>query len=404
MTRRARRGDPEGKRAAPLELFYDLVFVFAISQVSHLLLEHLTVAGAGRAVMILLAVWWSWNYTTWATNELDSETDAVRVLLIALMLASLLMAIAAPEAFGSKGLLFAGAYVSIQVGRHLFLTFVVAAKGTIERERAGRILIWLSVAGVFWIAGGIADDAARVGLWTVALALDYSAPLFFFRVPGRPRLAGETWDLATDHFVERFGLFVIAALGETIVLTGTTVADLPLDVVTVTAFGGAFVGTAALWWLYFTSTRELGQNALTESSSRTQLARDSYTYGHVLIIAGVILTAVGDELVIAHPSDRLLPAQMIAVVGGPALYLVAQTALRLRATRTVSGLLVGGALACVAIGVVGAPLPGVAVSALLVIVLVGVVVTQEVQRKRPTQDVRHSTAGARQVVGGWHAE
>ncbi|PTR19510.1 low temperature requirement protein LtrA [Rhodococcus sp. OK519] len=394
MKRQTRRGDPEGKRAAPLELFYDLVFVFALSQVSHLLLEHLTMASAGRAVMILLAVWWSWNYTTWATNELDPETNAVRILLIALMLASLLMAIAAPEAFGSKGLLFAGAYVSIQVGRHLFLTFVVAAKGTIERERAGRILIWLTVAGVFWIAGGVASDVARVGLWIVALALDYSAPLFYFRVPGRPRLAGETWDLATDHFVERFGLFVIAALGETIVITGTTVADLPLDVMTVTAFGGAFVGTAALWWLYFTSTRELAQNTLSESSSRTQSARDSYTYGHVLVIAGIILTAVGDELVIAHPSDRLLPAQMIAVVGGPTVYLVAQTALRLRATRKAGGPLASGAIACLVIGIVGAALPGVAVSALLVTILVVVAVIQEARRKRLTQDVRYGSSGA----------
>lgn len=387
--RQAQRGDSEEKRAAPLELFYDLVFVFAISQVSHLLLEHLTWAGAGRAVLILLAIWWSWNYTTWATNELDPETNAVRILLIALMLASLLMAIAAPEAFGSKGLLFAAAYVSIQVGRHLFLTFVVAAKGTIERERAGRILIWLTVAGMFWIAGGFASDEARVGVWIVALALDYCAPLFYFRVPGRPRLAGGTWDLATDHFVERFGLFVIAALGETIVITGTTVVDLRLDVMTVTAFGGAFVGTAALWWLYFTSTRELAHNALARSSSRTQLARDSYTYGHVLIIAGIILTAVGDELVITHPTDRLSSAQMSAVIGGPTLYLVAQTVLRLRATRTISAPLVSGTLACLAIGIVGTALPGVAVSALLVTVLVVVVLVQEVQRRRATQEVRY---------------
>lgn len=186
-----RRDDPAEKRAAPLELFYDLVFVFALSQVSHLLLTQLTWAGAGRATLILLAVWWSWNYTTWATNELDPETNRVRILLIALMLASLLMAIAAPDAFGSKGLLFAGAYVSIQVGRHVFLTFGVAAKGTLERERAGRILIWFIAAGVFWIIGGLMNDVARVGLWLVALALDYGAPLVLFRLPGLPRPAGE---------------------------------------------------------------------------------------------------------------------------------------------------------------------------------------------------------------------
>ncbi|PVX59631.1 low temperature requirement protein A [Rhodococcus globerulus] len=396
MTRQAQRRDnPESKRAAPLELFYDLVFVFAISQVSHLLLEHLTLAGAGRAVMILLAVWWSWNYTTWATNELDPETNAVRILLIALMLASLIMAIAAPEAFGDKGLLFAGAYVSIQVGRHLFLTFVVAEKGTLERERAGRILTWLIAAGVFWIAGALTTDVARVGLWIIALALDFSAPLVFFRVPGRPRLAGETWDLATDHFVERFGLFVIAALGETIVITGTTVAHLQLDVMTVIAFGGAFVGTAALWWLYFTATREIARHALAESSARTQLARDYYTYGHVLIIAGIILTAVGDELVIAHPTDRLSSAQMIAVIGGPAVYLVAQTALRLRVTRTLSRPLISGVLACAAIGLVGGAWPGMIVSALLVTVLVVVALVEEANQLKgfPVEPDRRGRQG-----------
>src|SRR3990170_8234097 len=128
------------QRATTLELFYDLVFVFAITQVSHFLLEHLTWEGAGQATLVLLVVWWSWNYTTWVTNELDPESIVVRMLLIALMLGSLVMAISIPEAFGDRALLFAGTYVAIQVGRHLFLTFAAADRGTIERERAKAIL------------------------------------------------------------------------------------------------------------------------------------------------------------------------------------------------------------------------------------------------------------------------
>ncbi|MEV5752446.1 low temperature requirement protein A [Actinoallomurus sp. NPDC052308] len=376
-----RRGaGAEGRRTATPELFYDLVFVFAITQVSHVLLGNLTWAGAGEAMMVLLAVWWSWNYTTWATNELDPDSTTVRVLLIALMLASLLMAIAIPGAFGDEGLLFAGAYVTIQVGRHVFLTFVAAASGTIERERAGRILIWFIAAGVFWIAGGIADGEARVALWFVALALDYGAPLVLFQIPGRPRPAGETWQVAVGHFAERFGLFVIIALGETIVLTGATTAGLDLDATTVTAFGGAFLGTAALWWSYFTSIRELAEHALTEAASRTQVARDVYTYGHVLIIAGIILTAVGDELVIAHSTEELASAQMTAVVSGPATYLLAQATLRLRVTGAVSHRLVAGALACVAIGFFGTPLPALAVGGLLVVVLLAVIMAKETDR------------------------
>src|SRR4051795_11042882 len=167
-----RRASGEEGRATTLELFYDLVFVFAITQVSHLLLEHLTWEGAGQAALVLLVVWWSWNYTTWVTNELDPDSITVRMLLIALMLASFLMAVAIPGAFGSRGLLFAGAYVAIQLGRHTFLTFAAAARGTLERERSGRILIWFLVAAVFWLAGGIADGPLRTVLWLIALAID----------------------------------------------------------------------------------------------------------------------------------------------------------------------------------------------------------------------------------------
>src|ERR671926_1467123 len=219
---RRRRTDEVGQRASTLELFYDLVFVFAITQVSHLLLEHLTWAGAGQALIVLLAVWWSWNYTTWTTNELDTETIPVRLLLLALMLLSLLMSVAIPDAFGEHALLFAGSYVAIQVGRHSFLTFAAAEPRTIERERAGRILTWFVVAGVLWIAGALVDGPARVAFWLVALALDYGAPLVTFRIPGLPRVAPEAWSIGTEHFTERFGLFIILALGESIVISGAT--------------------------------------------------------------------------------------------------------------------------------------------------------------------------------------
>jgi low temperature requirement protein LtrA len=181
------------QHATTLELFYDLVFVFAITQVSHLLVDEVTWTHAGQAALVLLVVWWSWNYTTWVTNELDPGSIVVRLLLIGLMLASLLMAIAIPDAFGEKALLFAGAYVTIQVGRHLFLTFVAAEAGTNERVRAGRILIWFIAAGVLWIAGAVADGSARTVLWLAALAVDSSAPMVKFWVPGLPRITPDAW-------------------------------------------------------------------------------------------------------------------------------------------------------------------------------------------------------------------
>ena len=145
------------------------------------------------------------------------------------MLATLLMAVAIPDAFGSKGLLFACSYVAIQVGRHAFLTFVSARAGTIERKRSGHILVWLSAAGVFWIAGAFVEDEARAAVWLVALAIDYLGPVALYRVPGWWQLDPEAWDVETTHFSERFQLFVIIALGESIVLIGVTAAELEID-------------------------------------------------------------------------------------------------------------------------------------------------------------------------------
>jgi low temperature requirement protein LtrA len=377
-----RQGAGDEQRASTLELFFDLVFVFAITQVSHLLLEHVSWEGAGQAALALLMVWWAWQYTTWVTNELDPDSIVVRLLLIALMLASLVMAIAIPEAFGDKALLFVGSYVAIQVGRHSFLAFAVADAGSIEGERAGRILAWFCAAGVLWIAGALAEGELRTALWLAALALDYGAPLVLFWVPGRPRLAGGSWEVGTGHFTERFGLFVIIALGESIVLTGATTAELELDAATIAAFGGAFLGAASLWWLYFASIAGLAERALAQSEDRTVLARDCYTYGHVLIIAGILLTAVGDELVIAHPREELATGELIVVVAGPALYLLAQAALRLRMTGGISGRRLTGALACVAVGFVGTAVSALVVGGLLVVVLVGVIVADRIAAVR----------------------
>ena len=372
----------EEQRATSLELFYDLVFVFAITQVSHLLLEHLTWAGAGQALLVLLVVWWSWNYTTWVTNELDPESLSVRLLMIALMLATLLMAIAIPQAFGEHALLFVGSYVAIQVGRHTFLTFAAADPGTIERERAGRILTWFVAAGVLWIAGALVDGPARVAFWLAALALDYGGPLVTFRVPGLPRVAPEAWSVGTEHFAERFGLFVILALGESIVITGATTSALDLDTARFVAFGMAFLLTAALWWLYFTSVARIAQRHLELSENRTLLARDAYTYLHLIIVAGVIVSAVGDELVIAHPLEVLPGDQVAAVVAGPAIYLLAHALFRLRMAGSVSWKRLGGALVCVLVGFVGVYVPALVVAALLIAVLVAVIVSEYVAAAR----------------------
>ncbi len=375
----------EEQRATTLELFYDLIFVFAITQVSHILLADLTWQGAGEATLCLLVVWWAWNYTTWVTNELDPDSQVVRLVLIGNMLASLVMAVALPEAFGERGLLFAASYVAIQVGRHAFLTFAAAARGTPERRRAAHILIWLSTAGVFWLAGGLAEDEARVALWLVALAIDYSGPIVFYWVPGWGRLGGGTWEVETSHFAERFQLFMIIALGETIVLTGATTSGLEITATRMTALAVAFVGTAALWWLYFDYVANIAQRRLALATDRTLLARDGYTYLHVVLVAGVILYAVGDELVIAHPTDELPTPEVVAVVGGPAIYLLGHVLFRLRMAGSISWKRLAGAVACAALGVVGTAITALALASLVVAVLIGVIVAERIADRRREQ-------------------
>jgi low temperature requirement protein LtrA len=381
MTRFARPPADE-QHATSLELFYDLVFVFAVTQISHHLLGHLSWAGAGQSALLLAVVWWSWNYTTWVTNELDPESPVVRLLMIGLMLASLMMAVAIPHAFEEDALLFVGSYLALQVGRHAFLTFVAAEPGGLERERAGRILTWFVAAGVFWVAGALADGPARTALWLVALAVDYGAPLVLFWVPGRTRLRGDTWVVKTSHFSERFGLFIIIALGESIVVTGATTSELGLDGRTAAAFATAFLTTAAMWWLYFTGVAKIAELRLARAADRTSMARDAYTYLHVVLVAAIVVGAVGDELVIAHPSEPLGDAELAVVVGGPALYLVAHTLFRLRVSGTTGWRRPLGAAVCVLLGLVLGDAHALTVAILVLLVLVAVISGDEVAARR----------------------
>ena len=195
-----------------------------------------------------------------------------------------------------------------------------------------------------------------------------------YRVPGRPRLAPEAWEIGTEHFSERFQLFIIIALGETIVITGATTSELELTTATVAAFAVAFLTTAALWWLYFNLVAAMSQRRLAQAEARILLARDAYTYLHVVLVAAILLNAVGDELVIAHPTEELSGAELAATAGGPALYLVAHVLLRLRMSGTLATRRLLGAAACVVVGLIGTAVSALVVAALLLAVLVGVIV------------------------------
>jgi low temperature requirement protein LtrA len=197
-----------------VELFFDLVFVFAVTQLSHALLEHFTLLGAIQTTLLLMAVWWVWIFTSWVTNWLDPETPAVRLMLFVLMLAGLVLSTSLPQAFGSRGLAFAAAYVFMQVGRSLFMLWALGSHSRRNLRNFQRITLWLALAGVFWIAGGLAEGTTRFGLWGLALFLEYLSPAVGFWVPGRGRSTTADWDVEGGHMAERCGLFIIIALGE----------------------------------------------------------------------------------------------------------------------------------------------------------------------------------------------
>ncbi len=288
----------EEQRATSLELFFDLVFVFAITQLSHLLLDHLTWTGALQTLFLLLVVWWGWNYTTWMTNFVDPDSPPVRVVLLVVMLASLLMSIAIPEAFGDRAPLFAISYVALQVIRNAFIAWATPPDSAVRRTFSA-ILVWSLVTGALFVAGAFLPPAARNVVWVVALAGDIAGPAARYWLPGRARqVTTDDWAVDTTHFSERFQLFIIIALGESIVVTGATASDLSLDLARGVAVAVAFVGSAALWWLYFDRVAGLAGRRLATAPDAGRLARDGYTYLHIPIVAGIIVTAVGDEIVI----------------------------------------------------------------------------------------------------------
>ncbi|MCL6711098.1 low temperature requirement protein A [Pseudomonas sp. R2.Fl] len=313
------RGQRDSGKVSMTELFFDLVFVFAVTQLSHTLLEHLDLGGFLRTSALFLAIWWLWIFTSWCTNWLNPDTTAVRLLLFALMLGGLVLSSSIPQAFGATGLAFGLLFAVMQVGRSLFM--VRAFRGhRDQRDNFLRMSLWLLLSGAFWLAGGLLEDQQRLICWLVALGIEYAAPAMYFRVPGLGRSRTSDWDVDGAHLAERCMLFVIIALGESLLVTGATFAGLAWTPATVAGFLAAFLGSVAMWWVYFDSGAEHASHRIAHSEDPGRLARVAYTYTHLLIVAGIIVCAVADELVLVHP-DHASPAGIVAILGGPALYL-----------------------------------------------------------------------------------
>lgn len=313
-------GGHERSQVGMVELFFDLVFVFAITQLSHGLLEQLTPLGALHTGLLFLGAWWLWIYTTWCTNWLNPASTAVRQLLFVLMLLALVMAAALPHAFADRGLVFALAYVAQHVLRSAYMVRAFGT-GTPGGRNFLRILAWLSMSGTCWILGGLADPQARMLWWAAALAIECLGPFAYFRTPGLGASRTADWNVDPHHMAERCGLFVIIALGESLLITGATFAGLEWARPQALAFLAAFLGTVAMWWLYFDTGSARATHHFEHAADRGRVARLAYTYLHIPIVAGIILCAVADELVLVHP-DHASNAGIVAILGGPFLYLL----------------------------------------------------------------------------------
>jgi low temperature requirement protein LtrA len=310
------------QRVTPLELFFDLVVVFAFTQVTRLMADDLSWSGVGHGLLVLAALWWAWAGFAWLTNALEPEEGQVRAGMFAAMAAMLVLGLAVPGAFDSDAVLFGVAYLVVRLVN--LALYLVAGKRDPGFHRAVVRLAPAAAIGVALIlVAGFADGLWQVVLWVIALVVTYSAALVGH---------GQGWNISPAHFSERYGLVVIIALGESVVSLGLGAQGLSLSAGIVSAAVLGILVIAALWWAYFDVVAVLGHRQLSQASgpSRARLARDSYPYLHLPMIAGIVLFALGLEVTVDHVDEPLAAVPAVALSGGLSLYYLSHVAMRIR--------------------------------------------------------------------------
>jgi low temperature requirement protein LtrA len=375
------RSATSGDRVTRLELFFDLVFVFALSQLSHHLLEHPSWAGAGETFVLLLGVYKVWVYTTWTATLLDTSRLEVQWMLLIVMLVTLFMNASIGSAFGAFGWLFAASYLLVQLGRGAWILTVGLDRTT--GDHFVRTLIWAFMSAPFWIAGVFFGPGPRLILWGVAAAIDLAGHMLAHRLPGR-KTEGRRVPLPGERIFERFGLFYLIALGETILSTGLAIAGNLEDPWILLTGTVSFAGSVSIWWCYF---HGLEQEVLEKLASVDDKFRPGILAGNTLLVllAGLILVAVGDQLVITDPAARPDLATVLFLYGGPALFLAARGLFirRVLGRRQPSELAGIGALAVLAN--LSFPLPAFVAAMGAVLPLMGVAVSDALNGRRRTQ-------------------
>ena len=380
----------EEETVTPLELFFDLVFVLALTQCTALMAAVPSWEGLAQALMILSLLWWSWGGYAWLTSVLDPEEGAVRIVMFAAMAAMLVAAICIPNAFDDRALLFACAYGVVRIA-HILL-FVVASRDDPALRQSVIALGMSSALSVgLLLAASATDDVAQGAIWAVALLLDFGGP-YFFGVEG--------WKIVPEHFAERFGLILIIALGESIVAIGAGI-DSGVDAGVVAAAVLGVAVAAALWWLYFDVVAIVAVRRLARAApgrERNSMARDSYSYLHLPMIAGIVLGAMGLKKTLGSVEDPLKLVPAVAMYGGTTLYLLAHVAFRLRNVHTLNRQRLFCALLFLALIPVAVEIPAVAALGIIAGVLVALIAYEAIRFSEARDRIRHELA--REHAGG----
>jgi low temperature requirement protein LtrA len=373
-------------QVTPLELFFDLVFVFAITQVTKLLANDPTWGGVLRGMLVLAALWLAWNGYAWLTSAMDVDEGAVRLAMLASMGTMLIVALAVPSAFRDNAVLFGAAYLFVRV-LHLVLSAIV---GRDDPDRRGALLRYAPTAifgaSLLVLAGFLRGDE-RVALWVVALAIDYLGPA----VIGM----GRGWRVAPEHFAERYGLIILIALGESIIAIGVGAGfELTMGVIVAAALGVVVV--SALWWLYFDVAAILARRRLAQAAGLEQarLARDAYNYLHLPMVAGIVLFGLGLKTTIGHVGEELDTVPAVALCGGAAVYLLGHIGFLFRTTGRVFRRRTVGAVALLALIPAARLIPALAALALVSAVCALVVAYEAIRHRAARVGVRHPELAA----------
>jgi low temperature requirement protein LtrA len=311
---------PRADRVTYVELFFDLVFVFALTQLSAYLYDHQTPLGALEGTIMICALWWAWVSTTWVTNWLDPVKLPVRGAVVALAFVSFVMSIAIAEAFGDRAWTFAIAYVVLQVGRTGFIVWATARHDRPVSRDFLSILVWTLAGAVLWITGAVLPLELQLPFWAAALGLELIGTVLGYPVPGLGRVQIASWNVSGPHIAERTALFVLIALGEGLLVTGFAFVAQESSTEGVIAMVAAFVAAASAWWIYFDHGERIGAEAIETADEPGRLVRTAYTWIHLAIVAGIVLLSVGDKEALGHPHAHSTAATVV-VLGGPLLFL-----------------------------------------------------------------------------------